>query len=377
VAAVLLLGAAELLDIKLLEVLAASLVTMGVISVCIFELATRGGSVRVSSGGGRVRIMKGEEYETTLDVESRGNGWIGSTMTSFEVETGQLVNVEPFSDGTRIRLRFLGKYAGRCQGVKVGVSFTDPLRLFNRLDQTVRTNLVLDTMPLSLLAPEVQRRLNLIGYGERTSGYSGQGQELYKLDDYNPGYTKDIAWRRVAESPDEALIARVREANVTDAVRVGVVRFAERQKDERAEWTDMLCEALGEVGREILETGASTILLYHSLPAGGLLDGTGEEERLRGMTSTTAEDIDELAEAVMSCSVGPDSRVVESVVAESDLIVTGLRELEDEGMARVIARKPLLLVYEKASPSPGFADRAVIWTGKEDLLPLIRKTIER
>ena len=61
----------------------------------------------------------------------------------------------------------------------------------------------------------------------------------------------------MAESPDEALIARVREANVTDAVRVGVVRFAERGKDERAAWTDMLCEALGEVGREVLETGAS------------------------------------------------------------------------------------------------------------------------
>ncbi|HUK75376.1 MAG TPA: hypothetical protein VLU99_06240, partial [Nitrososphaerales archaeon] len=115
-AAVLLLGAAELLDIKLLQVLGASLVAMAVISVCIFELSTRGGSVRVSSEGGHVRLMKGEEYETVLAVESRGNGWIGSTTTSFEVETGQLVDVEPFTDGTRIRLRFLGKYAGRCQG---------------------------------------------------------------------------------------------------------------------------------------------------------------------------------------------------------------------------------------------------------------------
>jgi hypothetical protein len=377
VSAALLLGAAELLDIKLLQVLGVSLVTMGVISVCAFELATRGGSVRVSSEGGHVKLMKGEEYETVLAVESRGKGWIGSTTTSFDVETGQLVELEPLTDGSRIRLRFLGKYAGRCQGVRVGISFTDPLRLFNRLDQTVRTELVLDTMPLSLLAPEVQRRLKVIGYGERTSGYAGQGQELYKMDEYNPGYTKDIAWRRVAESPDEALIARVREANVTDAVRVGVVRFAERRKDERAAWTDMLCEALGEVGREILETGATTILLYHSLPGDVVREGTSEEERLRGLTSAAAEDIDELAEAVMSCSVASDSRDVESVVAESDLVVTGLRELEDGGMASLLARKPLLLVYEEASPPPAFADRAVIWTGREDLLPLIRKTIER
>lgn len=372
------LGVAEVLNSNLLQILGISLVTMGVISVCLFELATRGGGVRVSSEGGRVRIMKGEQYEITLAVESRGSGWIGSTPTSFDVETSELVKIEFLSDPARIRLRFLGKYAGRSQGVKVGISFTDPLRLFNRLDQTVKTELVLDTMPLSLLVPEVQRRLKVIGYGERSSGTAGQGQELYKMDDYNPGYTKDIAWRRVAESPDEALIARVREANVTDAVRIGVVRFADRRKEERAAWTDMLCEALGEVGREVLETGATTILQYRGMARDDLRDDKRSEEvRLRGMTSIAAEDIDELAEAVMSCSVASDSRDVESVVFESDLVVTGLRELEDESMAAVIARKPLLLVYEEAAPLPAFAERAVIWTGKEDLLPLIRKTIER
>ena len=275
----------------------------------------------------------------------------------------------------RIRLRFLGKYAGRSQGVKVGISLTDPLRLFNRLDQTVRTRA--RARHDASLPPRPRGPKEAEGHRVRRAdraAYAGQGQELYKLDDYNPGYTKDIAWRRVAESPDEALIARVREANVTDAVRIGVVRFAERGKDERAAWTDMLCEALGEVGREVLETGAATILLYHVPGPGGR---GGEEERLRGMKSVSSEDIDELAEAVMSCSAAPDSRDVGSVVAESDLVVTGLRELEDEGMARVIARKPLLLVYEKASRPPAFADKAVIWTGKEDLLPLIRKTLER
>jgi hypothetical protein len=374
VATAILIGVAQLLDMKLLQVLGISLVTMGVVSVLIFELATSGGSLTVSSEGGHVIIMKGEEYETILTVESRGNGWIGSAPTTFSLETGQLMEVEPLPDGTRIRLRFLGKYAGRSQGVKVGISFTDPLKLFKRLDQMVSTELVLDTMPLSLLAPEVQRRLKVIGYGERSTGYAGQGQELYKLDDFNPGYTKDIVWRRVAKSADEALVARVREANVTDVLRIGVVRFAERGDDDRAEWTDKLCEALGEVGREILETGASPVLLYHHGPRG---DGTSEEERSRGMTRIEAEDIDELAEAVMSCSVASDSRDVESVVADSDLVVTGLRELEDERMAMVIAQKPLVLLHEKASPLPAFAGRSVIWTGKEDLLPLIRKTLER
>jgi hypothetical protein len=369
---------AEVLDAKVLVLLGASLVAMAVISACIFEVGTRGGGVRLLSEGGHVRIVKGDQYETVLAVESRGAGWIGSTPTSFSVETGQLLKVEPLPDGMKIRLRFVGTWAGRCQGVRVGISFTDPLRLFHRLDKTLTTQLVLDTMPLSLLTPEVQRRLKVIGYGERSSGYSGQGQELYKLDDYNPGYTKDIAWRRVAESPDEALLARVREANVRDVVRVGVVRFAEREGEVRAAWTDMLCEALGEVGRDVLETGASVVFLYHSPPRdSGRQQETTEEERLRGLTSAVADDVDGLAEAVMSCSVATGSRDIDWVVAESDLLVTGLRELEDERIASVVARRPLLLIYEKTESPTSFAQRAVVWTGKEDLLPLIRKTLER
>jgi hypothetical protein len=373
------MGAAELLDMRMLQVLGVSLAAMALVSVAIFELATRGGKVTAASEGGHVRIMKGEQYEVVLAFESRGSGWIGSTPTTFDTETGQLSKVELLSDGMRIRLRFLGRYAGRSQGIKVGVSFTDPLRLFNRLDHLVSTELVLDTMPLSLLAPEVERRLKVIGYGEQSTGYAGQGQELYKLDEYNPGYTRDIVWRRVAESTDEALVARVREANVRDILRLGVVRFAKRTSDERASWTDKLCEAIGEVGREVLETGAGLVLLYRQGPpsGGGRVEGSSGEERLRGMTGMVAEDIDELAEAVMSCSVAEGSQDVESVVLESDLVVTGLRELEDEGMARVLAQKPLLLVYEEASPPPAFAERSVIWTGGEDLLPLIRKTLER
>ncbi len=364
------IGIAELLGVGVLQLLGASLVAMAVVSLVIFELATGGGRFVVSSEGGHVKIMKGDEYEVVLTVESRGSDWIGSTATNFSIETGQLAKVEPVSDGRRIRLRFLGRYAGRSRGVKVGISLTDPLRLFKRLDQTVGTELVLDTMPLSLLAPEVERKLKVVGYGARSTGYAGQGQELYKLDEYNPGYTRDIVWRRAAQSADEALVARVREANVRDVVRVGVVRFAERDGELRAAWTDMLCEALGEVGREVIETGASVILLYHQGPR-------SDEERFRGMTSAEAEDIDQVAEAVMSCSVAPGSRDVEAVVAESDLIVTGLRELEDEVVAAKLGVKPLLLVYEKASPPPAFIERSVIWTGGEDILPLIRRTLER
>ncbi len=149
---------------------------MGVISVLIFEFATRGGSVSVSSEGGHVRIMKGEEYETTLAVESRGNGWIGSTPTSFDVETGQLMNVEPLPDGMRIRLRFLGKYAGQVRGGQGRHLLHRPAEALQqaRPDRAERSS-CWTRMPLSLLAPEVQRRLKVIGFGEQPSGIPRTG----------------------------------------------------------------------------------------------------------------------------------------------------------------------------------------------------------
>jgi len=151
-----------------------------------------------------------------------------------------------------------------------------------------------------------------------------------------------------------------------------VVQFAERG-DSRAAWIDMLCEALGQVGKEVFEMGASLTLHYHSTRG----KGKSEEERLLGMTHMRATDVNELAEAVMSCSVASGSREIEAVVNNSDFVVTGLRELEDEKMAMVIAEKPLLLIYEDAAPSSAFTDRSVIWTGNENLFPLIRKMLER
>ena len=357
-------------------ILGVTLAVMGVISVAIFEFAIKGG-VAVSMEREHVRTFKGEEYETVIKIESRGTDWIGSIPTTFAIETGQLLKVEPLPDG-RIRLRFFGKYAGRSEGVKVEISLTDPLRLLNRVDRVAYSDFVLDTFPLSLLAPVLPRRLSVFGFGDQPTGYPGPGQELYGLDDYHTGGdTKDIIWKRVAKSPDEILIARVREASVRDVVRVGVVQFAERGEG-RAEFVDKVCEALGYLGKEVLEMGASFAIQYFSPPRAGAEEApmTGEE-RLLGMTQSRATDINEIAEAVMSCSVAAGSREVETVVRGSDFVITGLRELEDEKMAMIIAEKPMLLIHEKASPPSTFGDRSIIYTGKENLFPLIRRMLER
>jgi len=365
---------AELLNVRLMQVLGISLATMGVISVAIFEFAMRGG-VSVSTEGGQVKAFKGDEYEVVLTVESRGTDWIVSTLPTVKLETGQLIKSEPL-EGGRVRLRFLGAFAGRSDGVDVGISLTDPLKLLKRLDHVMHSELVLDTLPLSLLAPGIPRRLTIFGFGDQPTGYPGPGHELYGLDEYRSGDTKDIVWRRVAKSPEETLIARVREANVRDVVRVGVVQFAERG-GAHAAWVDLLCEALGQIGKEVLEMGASLTVVYNSPPEGTRGDRKGGDDQPQGLTQVRARDVVELAEAVMSCSAARESREVERVLRNSDFVITGLKELEDETMAMRAVGKPILLISEEGSPPSTLADGWVIYSGRENLFPLVRKILER
>jgi hypothetical protein len=183
----------------------------------------------------------------------------------------------------------------------------------------------------------------------------------------------------VAKSPEETLTARVREASVKEVVRVGVVQFAERGEG-RAAWMDVLCEALGYIGREVFEMGSAFTVIYHSGPKTKRGAWKGAEEAASGLTQARATDVVELAEAVMSCSAASGSRDIERVVSNSDFVITGLRELEDEKMAKLISEKPMLLVSEEttsSSPPSTFADRSMVYTGKENLLPLVRRILER
>ncbi len=363
----------------MMQVLGICLVAMAVISVAIFEFVIRGG-IKTAMESGHVTTTKGEEYETFLTIQHRGTSWIDTSLTTFKVEASQQIQIEALWGG-KMKLRFPGKYAGRTEGVKLGITLTDPLNLKKRLVEVVHSDFVLDTLPVSLFASTVPKQRRVYGLGEQPSGYSGPGQELYGLEEYNTETdTKNIIWRRVAKSTTESLIASVREASVRDVVRVGVVQFAERGEG-RGAWIDQLCEALGRVGREVLAMGPSVTINFNSpRKTDASREGKepkAEEERLSGTTFLRASDVIDLAEAVMSCSVASPSRDIEEVVANSDLVVTGLKELEDPEMAMLIAQKPLLVIPEEAIPSPRFTERAVIWSEKQSLLlPMIQRIVE-
>jgi uncharacterized protein (DUF58 family) len=270
----------------MMQALGICLVAMAVISAAIFEFIFKGG-IKTMMQSGHVTVTKGEESETLLTIQYRGAGWIDPDLTTFETaEAGQQrMQIERLSEEEeegrkKIRLRFLGKYAGRTEGIKLRITLTDPLNLENRLDEVVHRTFVLDTLPVSLLGSTVPKQQRVYGFGEQPTGYSGAGQELYGLEEYNAGTDiKNIIWRRVAKSPNESLIASVREASVRDVVNVGVVQFAERGEGEVA-WIDQLCEALGKVGREVIAMGPSVTINFNSPRRA--VEAMGREGRMRG-----------------------------------------------------------------------------------------------
>ena len=72
----------------------------------------------------------------------------------------------------------------------------------------VYDDFVLDTLPASLFASAVPRQRRVYGFGDQPTGYTGAGQELYGLEEYNTETdTKNVIWKRVAKSPDSSLIA--------------------------------------------------------------------------------------------------------------------------------------------------------------------------
>lgn len=336
---------------------------MGVASLALLTYASRA-NVEVVMENPWVRAFKGEESSAVIVVRTSARRWLGSQVISFSVGNAQVTGSESLGPD-RVRLRFVGRYAGRSTAVRAKVALSDPLRLYLRLRQVDYSEFQLDILPDSLLAPARQRRLPIASLGELPAGSPGTGQELYALGVYHPSTdTKDIIWRRVARATDDALVARVRESNVKDVVRVVILQAAEREGEVWSAWMDLVCEGLASLGKEILQIGASLQIVY-SLADGGLVT-----KEVRGL--------DDLAEALMVYSTtrrSPEGGG-EEILGRSDFMVTGLLELEDPRIAAFVLNRPALLISERASPV-SLGNRSTIFSGRENLLPFMRKIMER
>ncbi len=352
-----------LLNLRLMEVLGLALAVMAVISIGVLALAERGITITIEED--HLRIFKGEESSVSLGFESRGSAWIGFRMTSCYLGDIQASQSRPMA-GDKILMSFAGKYAARSRGLRIQSTMSDTLGLLQMEDEVVDDGLVLDVLPRSLLTLVVSKTASTFGLGERPAGYPGQGQELYALDYYHSSTdAKDIIWKRVAKSSSETLVERIREANVKESVKLGIVQLAERKGEDRQKWIDMLCEGLSSVGKEVLKMGTRLTVIYRS----------GDS-----LVAKRVSSLEELAEVVMSYSMAPPSIEVADIVRRSDLVVTGFRELETEGMAAALSAKPVLLISEGATvsaPPVRLGKRSVVYSGRENFLPLLRRVLER
>jgi len=351
--------ASAVFDLRLMEELGLSLAAMAVVSTAIFALAAEK-RIGVVVDSDHVRVFKGEESHMVVGFELRGGEWTGFQLDSCGFDNARVTRTDALP-GNRFRLGFQGTLAGRSEGLRIRLSVTDPLGLFNVEDDVLCDELVLDVLPRSLLGLAVPIAVPTFGLGDQPSGYPGPGQELYGLEQYHSSRdAKDIIWKRAAKSPDEALVRRVRESDMRESVRVGVLRAA-RREDGGRDWNDVLCEGLASVGRDLLQIGVKLTVVHRTA-----------ETLVMDRTS----DLNELADVVMACSAEHSSEDVSDLIARSDLIITGLRELEDERIADALSRKHLLLIPEGAV-SASLAKRWAVYSGEESILPLLRRVMER
>jgi uncharacterized protein (DUF58 family) len=268
--------------------------------------------------------------------------------------------VHTAEDGT-IRLSFRPRYSGRFEGIKMMLEFTDPLRLLSRTVELSYRNPVVEVIPLSLAtrSPRVIPRMTLTG--DSPAGSPGQGQEIYGIDTYRgSGQSKDILWRRVARSPKQDLFVKIRESNVPETIRISIIQTVDRGPSRYA-WIDLACEALGLVSNHLLAMG---LTLKISFSSGGIYT-----------ESVSAPD--ELVNCMMDFSNSrPESDNVRWLVQDADLVISGLKELESPDLAQLISRRPSLLTVEDAKPV-FLGANSVIFSGRENIVPLIQRVIEK
>ncbi len=330
---------------------------MAVVTTFFLFLATRDvGKPALEEN--HLKGFKGDTLSTTARLGPRRLGWV--SVRVYSAVAGSEEATVAVQDGM-ITLPFETRYAGRLRGMRLRLEFSDPLQLFSRVHEISYEDFTLDVLPLSLLRPPSARRYAMLTLGEEPAGAPGRGQELFNIDEYQPfSDTKNIIWKRVAKSADQSLFIRIRESNVPSVIRVGLLDAVRR--DERVGWVDLFCEGVGLLGKELIDLGCRLEVSYGS-PS--------------GLTVCQVSDLQDLAEALLSFSSSASgAQFADQLIDRSDVVVTGLREVEEPEIARTLSRKPSMLIHERASPMY-IGERSVIFSGRESIFPLIARVVER
>ena len=323
-------------------------------------------SIMIGIDRERVRGFKGDRFEATLSMIIRHRAWVSIGLSSIAAQEGVDVKWKALGGGiTRLFLK--PRYAGCFSGLVINFESKDILGLFSNKVQSVHLDFIIESLPMSILTLVPTARPMPLTLGDKASRSRGSNLELYALDNYQPfTETKNLLWKRIARMPDEKLIVRIREASIPRVVRIGLVESAFRTSLERAEFVDLVCEGIGTLGNYLIAIGCRLAVLRAAD------DGTVE--------SSDASSVQELSDVLMKVSdaskIETKDKVLE-VLGESDVIVSGLLELEEDTLARSIARMPSLLIFESKARPLLVGEKSVIYSGMESLQKIVSQVVEK
>lgn len=348
---VLLLAAAGIVSgWVLFAALALALGFSSVVSLAMVRVRARS-SVEARVTSGPLRLMKGEEGKVLLSVPGLKDPWAHAEVGSAEADGPVRVSlVNRGEDGLELTLKpFL---AGRHTEVSLGLTLEDALGLVRITRSATLEGVVVDSLPLSLVAPLRRAFIPPLVVGESPAGTAGRGLEFFGVETYTErSESKDILWNRAAKEPDKPLLARVREADSPESVVIELVHGV------RPTWAlvDLQCEALGALGRALILAGIRTEVVS---PDGARRGADIEEE---------------LAEVIMQASVlAPAPPKPPSPTSGPDILML-VGDVKDEALVGV--GKPTVLIGGSGTRVP---DRhAVAFTGSEDLSRVLGMVLAR
>jgi hypothetical protein len=343
--------------------------TLAVVAAITFLIvvSTTGYNASVKMNPVRVRGFKKDELTAASVSTFKRGKWIIVSLASVKAQPGVETKFELSGDVARIFMS--SKYAGRFTGLTLQFEVKDVLNLFSKQVQTLYTDFILDSLPLSILIPIPHSKPMPLALGEKSGKSPGSSLELYALDDYRPfTETKNLMWKKIARMPDERLIVRVRDSSIPRIVRIGFVQSKMRYGAAKLVWMDLACEAVGMIGNSLLAAGCSIEIIHTS-------QGANDPISVHEVSS-----LDELPDAVMRIPDPPrldgNLQYQFEILSRSDLVVCGMSELEQEGLSLAISKKPTLAIAEEGASPIIVGQHTMIYTGVEDVRKLISKILE-
>ena len=332
-----------------------SLAALAAASLSLMRLSSRG--VRISIEPRRLRVFKSESAVALVRLESGGRRWMRTGALSLSEVPGMESQCRAL-DRASSELALKPVLAGRFRLPDIRLELADVLGLFS-WQQTVPIDLVVESLPLALLAPRRAESISLLAVGENPAGRVGSGQELYAVGQYLPNTdARDILWRRVARMEDGSMPVKLREANIRMSVQI-YLALGWNTAEQHAERVDLAMEAVAQIGALLLSVGTT---LEVTFALGSSLE-----------TKRATNEV-ELVGALMALSETTPSGQLMPVLPAYNLLILGpdqVTGLETSGTPR-----PTLVVSDESN-IPALPYGASAFTGQEDLSALSMRVLNQ